>query len=487
MKSKQNLSYTRLQTFNLGQIAPIGLMEVLPGDRFVHRARLMARLSTLVAPVMHRVNVSLSHFFVPTRLIWPDFESFITNKSTPTFPTLTMPAAAGDNGYDLCELLGVPTELANTVINALPIRAYNLIYNEFFRDQDIISARNEDETDMAYASWEKDYFTTARSSPQQGAAVTFDLSGTVPVRGIGWYDNTAVGSSEVTSGDVHESPDVDTTPDGTNRWQITGPDAQIAMKSASAGSDYPDITADFTAANVGISIEDWRRAMGLQRFAELRARFGSRYTDYLRMLGVSPGDQRLQRPEILGRERSTVAFSEVLATAETGTSVDVGDQAGYGIVGAGRKKYRAFFPEHGYVVSLAVFRPKAIYANAIERHWLYRTYTDYFQPELELEGPQAVTNLELKADHASPTDTFGYVERNNHLRRHLSQVLGLFRTTDTQWHMARDFSSDPALNQTFLECVPSTDPFADTSAPQIRANIAHDVYARRIIRKHAKV
>ena len=123
MRSRQNLSHTRLQTFNLGEIAPIGLVEVLPGDRFVHRTRMMARLSTLVSPVMHRVNVSISHFYVPTRLIWTDFESFITNKSTPTYPTLTMPASAP--GYNLCEMLGAPTELAGATINALPIRAYN--------------------------------------------------------------------------------------------------------------------------------------------------------------------------------------------------------------------------------------------------------------------------------------------------------------------------------------------------------------------------
>ena len=483
--SKQNLSYTRQQTFSLGQLAPIGLQEVLPGDRFVHRTRMMARLSTLVAPVMHRVNVSISHWFIPTRLIWTNFESFITNKTTPTFPTLTMPASAGATGYDLCEMLGAPSELAGTAINALPIRCYNLVYNEFFRDQDIIAARAEDETDMAIAAWEKDYFTTARSSPQQGAAVTFDLSGTVPVRGIGILSGD-FGQTNVAS--LLESGDTGTT---THTYAKAAQSSQAAdafyLEGDGGSPERPNIHADLNSANIGITIEEWRRAMGLQRFAELRARFGSRYTDYLRMLGVSPGDQRLQRPERLGSERSSVAFSEVLATAETGTSVDVGDQAGYAIAGAGRKKYRAFFPEHGYVLSLCAFRPKAIYANAIERHWLYRTYDDYFQPELELEGPQAVTNLELKADHASPNATFGYVERNNHLRRSLSQVMGLFKTTDTSWHFARDFASDPALNSTFLECVPSTDPFADTAAPQIRANIAHDLYANRIIRKHAKI
>jgi len=480
LPSKQNLSYTRLQTFSLGQLAPIGLVEVLPGDHFVHRARMMARLSTLVAPVMHRVNVSISHWFVPTRLIWDNFESFITNKTSPTYPTLTMPASSP--GYDLCEMLGAPTELAGTSINALPIRAYNKVYNEFFRDQDLISEVSEDQTDVLIASWEKDYFSTARSSPQQGSAVSFDLSGKIPVEGIGFTGAPSEGSSSHT--DFRETGQ-------SSEATITGWDDSKMTLGVEEGatSGYPAIFAnlDNAQSSVSFSVEEWRRALGLQRFAELRARFGSRYTDYLRMLGVSPGDQRLQRPERLGSERSSVSFSEVLATAETGSTVDVGDQFGYGIVGAGRKKYRAAFPEHGYVLSLAVFRPKAIYANAIERHWLYRTYDDYFQPELELLGPQAVTNIELKADHASPTDTFGYVERNNHLRRQLSQVMGLFRTTDTSWHFARDFSSDPALNQTFLECVPSTDPFADTAAAQIRANVAHDLYAKRIIRQHAKI
>jgi hypothetical protein len=481
--SKHNLSYTRLQTFSMGQLAPIGCVEVLPGDRFVHRARLMARLSTLVAPIMHRVNVSVSHWFVPTRLIWDDFESFITNKTTPTYPTLTMPAAAGDTGYDLCEMLGAPSELANTSISALPIRAYNKIVNEFYRDQDLISARSEDETDLFYAAWEKDYFSTARTNPQQGSAVTFDLSGQAPITGIGSKDNGGASSNVA---DVRET---DSGNDHTYGYakQTASSALWVEYDSNTSGSMRPMLYADLDNANIGITVEEWRRAMGLQRFAELRARFGSRYSDYLRMLGVSPGDQRLQRPERLGSERSTVQFSEVLATAETGTSVDVGDQKGYGIAGAGRKKYRAMFPEHGYVISLACFRPKAIYANAVERHWLYRTFDDYFQPELELEGPQAVTNQEVKADHATPTGTFGYVERNNHLRRQLSQVMGLFKTTETSWHLARDFSSDPALNQTFLDCVPSTDPFADLTAPQLRVNVAHDLYATRIIRQHAKI
>lgn len=441
-----NLSSTRLMTFSLGELVPIGLEEVLPGDLMVHRSRMISRLSTLVKPVMHRVKVDVWHFFVPTRIIWDDWETFITNKTTPTYPTLTMPASSP--GWDLCEYLGAPTELGGTVINALPIRAYNKVYNEFFRDQDLITAVAEDSTTLQKASWAKDYFTTCRPNPQQGAAVTFDLAGRIPVHGIAKDDQSYPNSSWTAyETDASASTTYSSADAGTGSWVI---------EEDPNNTGYPNIHANLDAASVGITIEDWRRAMGLQRFAELRQRFGSRYTDYLRMLGVSPGDQRLQRPERLGHERGHVAFSEVLATGSEGAVTDLGDLAGHGISAVGRRKYRAFFPEHGYVISLAAFRPIAIYANAVPRHWLYRTYDDYFQPELTIEGPQKVTNQEVKADHATPTGTFGYAERFQHLRFGMSQVMGLFKTTETGWHFARDFASDPALNQTFVECVPPT-------------------------------
>lgn len=380
-------------------------------------------------------------------------------------------------------MLGVPTEMGGELVSALPLRAYNRVYNEFYRDQDLISEISEDQTSLQLASWQKDYFTTARASPQQGSAVTFNISGEVPIDGIGFR---AEENSSSQTGVRYTDASSEVTETGfSHSTGSSNGDADFFIREDPDNVGYPDIRADL--GNIGVSIEAWRQAFGLQRFAELRARFGARYTDYLRMLGISPGDQRLQRPELIGSDRANVAFSEVLATASEGSSTSVGDLAGHAIAGMGRKKYRAFFPEHGYVLSLCTFRPIAIYANAIERHWLYRTYTDYFQPELELLGPQQVTNRELKVDHASPTDVFGYVERNNHLRRSLSQVMGLFRTSETPWHFSRDFGSDPALNQTFLECVPPTDPFANESAPQIYANIAHDLLASRIIKQRAKI
>jgi len=238
------------------------------------------------------------------------------------------------------------------------------------------------------------------------------------------------------------------------------------------------LQTDLTGASA-ITINLLREAFALQRFEEARARFGSRYVEYLRYLGVRSSDARLQRPEFLGGGRYPVQFSEVLQTAE-GTD-PVGELRGHGIGVARSNRYRRFFEEHGYVYTFMVVKPKTIYMQGLPRTWNRRTKEDFFQKELQHIGQQEVLNKEVYAGHASPNGTFGFQDRYDEYRRAESSVSGEFRETLNFWHFARQFSSDPALNSTFVRCVPTENPFAVNSANTLYCMARHNIQARRIV------
>jgi len=222
--------------------------------------------------------------------------------------------------------------------------------------------------------------------------------------------------------------------------------------------------------------------MALQRYSEARARYGSRYTEYLRYLGVRSSDARLQRPEYLGGGKTPIQFSEVLQTAE-GTA-PVGEMRGHGISALRTNRYRRFFEEHGYVLTVLSVRPKTVYTQGLPRHWNRRTKEDFWQRELQHIGQQEVLNKELYAAHAEPNDTFGFQDRYDEYRRAESSVSGEFRESQLDyWHIAREFGSSPALNSSFVECVPSDRIFAaqDNDTLYVMAN--HSIQARRLVAK----
>lgn len=488
-RSKFSLSNTKLLSCDLGELIPMGLTEVLPGDSIQQATSCLVRFAPLLAPVMHTTRITLSHWFVPHRLVWEDWEEFITGgpdgNNLSAFPTITTPVSTGFAVGSLADYLGVPPGVASREVSALPFRAYALIYNEWYRDQDLQTELVIDKTSGAdtttstavqNVAWEKDYFTTARPWEQKGPTITIPIGSTAPVHGIGLKTAT---NPTVNPGPINETQPGGLSGGNYPTGQVSSAGAGLFVKTDGATTNaFPMITADLSNASA-VTVNLLREALALQRFEEARARFGSRYTEYLRYLGVRSSDARLQRPEFLGGGTYPVQFSEVLQTAE-GTD-PVGELRGHGIGAARSSRYRRFFEEHGYVISMLSVKPRTIYSDGLERTWNRRTREDFWQRELQHIGQQAVLNKEVRFAHATPDDTFGYQDRYDEYRGQWSSIAGEFRDTLDFWHFARTFSSDPALNASFIKCVPTENPFAVPSTDVLYIMAKHSIQARRLV------
>lgn len=496
-RNKFSLSNTKLSTFDMGNLTPVGLTEVLPGDTIQHSTSALIRVSPLNAPVMHPVHVRIHHWFVPHRLVWDDsggantgFQAFITGgpagTSTPTFPTITVNSGVGFVVGSLADYLGVPTGVDDLPISALPFRGYSMIWNEFYRDEDLQTLLVIDKTDGADTTtnvtlqncdWEKDYFTSSRPWTQKGTEVTLPLGTVAPVVTTG---NTIKYSGQGISNDTFQ---------GVNATQ--GYRSSAAFTSTgdlTFGSGFNALQADLTNATAA-SVNTIRMAFALQRYKEARARYGSRYTEYLRYLGVKSSDARLQRPEYLGGGKQTIQFSEVLqqAPSTSGTpGTGVGILKGHGIGALRSNRYRKFIEEHGYIFTLMSVKPKTMYVTGLPRHWSRTTKEHFWQKELENVGQQEVYNKELYWADSGPNDVFGYQDRYDEYRRQESGVSGDFRaSTANFWHYGRIFSGDVTLNASFVNADPTTRVYQSTSTNNLNVMINHSIQARRMLSSQA--
>ncbi|MEM2002922.1 MAG: major capsid protein [Candidatus Methanomethylicaceae archaeon] len=484
-RSKHSLSNYKLFSCDMGELIPCGLTEVLPGDTLQHATSVLLRCSPLLAPVMHPVRVRVHHWYVPFRLIWDEWEDFITGgpdgMDDSEFPTMKAGSTSGYAVGSLADYLGVPPGVPNLEHSALPFRAYQLIFNEWYRDQDlqgevaISTASGLDTTtskNLRSVNWEKDYFTSARPWEQKGPSISIPLGQSAPLV-------NDVGERSIVRG-MSGTPISGGTPttdgDGQLRWTTNNTPAQIDI----TGHTHVDLTG-VSAVTVNIL----REAMALQRYEEARARYGSRYVEYLRYLSVRSSDARLQRPEYLGGGKQVIQFSEVLQTAQGDDPV--GEMRGHGISALRTNRYRRFFEEHGYVISMISVQPRTMYAQGLERHWNRRTKEDFWQRELQHIGQQEVLNKEVYAPHSDPDGTFGYQDRYDEYRRQPNTVAGEFRTSVLDfWHMARVFESDPALNGDFVKCVPTKRNFAVQTNDLLYVMCNHSIQARRLVSKVGK-
>lgn len=479
-----DLSHEHLLTCNMGTLIPCLNMEVTPGDIFRWDADMFLRLMPLVAPMMHSVDVYMHCFFVPSRLVFDKFEDFITggrlgNDET-LWPYVTSPAGGFAVG-SLADYLGLPTGVAGLQVSALPFRAYNLIFNEFYRDQNVsnpvpISTDAGEDTStelyIQHRAWKKDYFTGTLPWAQRGDATYLPLGVSAPVvrthdGAEPWFsaqDNSAV-DKPLFIGDQDQ--------EGKPIMVNAGTSGQHLKWSTNTG-----LSTDLTAATA-LSINDLRLATQIQRFKEKNARGGARYIEWiLSHFGVRSSDARLQRPEYLGGGRCPISVGEVLQTSSTDATSPQGNMAGRGVSGMSAPQFTKYFEEYGYIIGILSVMPKAMYQQGIDRMWTRKTRYDYPLPVFAHLGNQAVLNKELYAQGtAADENTFGYQERYEELRRVPNKVHGQFRSTLNYWHLGRIFDTLPQLNWAFIQCKPSkrvfsvTDQSKDCCIVQIRHNI----------------
>lgn len=494
-RNKFSLSNYKLLTGNQGELLPIGLTEVLPGDTVQQATTALIRVAPLLAPVMHPVNVRIHHWFVPHRLIWEDFEDFITGGDdgldASVFPTITFGGGTGVAVGELADYLGVPTGVDGIEVSALPFRGYAKIYNEFYRHRDLTTELTIDETSGADSTtstalknvlWEKDFFTSAHNDTQKGDEVTMPLGSSAPVTGIGVGNNTfGTGATN-----VYETDGSGTVSYANSKFIRNDATANtsVYLEQDPNNIGYPNVRADLSKATAP-SINELREAFALQRYAEARQRYGSRYTEYLKYLGVRSSDSRLQRPEYLGGGKQTIQFSEIVQTGVDSTDAGVGSLKGHGISALRSNRYRRFFEEHGYIYSFIHVLPKTIYEQGLQKTFNRRAKEDFFQRELQHIGMEEVLNKEIYAAHSTPDGTFGFADRYDSYRRGISTISGEFRDGAglEHWHMGRVFSSDPALNTTFVEANPTNRIYASTATDQLYIMANHSIQARRMLAK----
>lgn len=506
-KNAFNLSHENKLSFNMGDLVPILCQEVIPGDTFKVQASLMLRLAPMIAPVMHRVNVFTYFFFVPYRLIWNESKEFFTGGEDgtehPSFPTLWV--SSGQTSYfktgSLADYLGIPPmpdSIASVQFSALPFRAYQLIWNEYFRDPNLQDAipfsKNSGGTGLAdfpnllalrKKCWEKDYFTSALPWAQRGAPVTLPMSGNPSI----FLDPDATSASQFKV--LHRSSS------GTTAFNKVLANIQANDKATLVGSETlddnellydPNGQLKVDMSNVtAATINELRQAVKLQEWAELSARSGPRYIDQnYAFFGVKSSDARLQRPEYLGGGRSPVIISEVLQTAESTQTSPQGNMSGHGISLNSAHQFKRFFEEHGLVIGLTCVMPRTTYQQGIPRMFFKYDKFDYFWPQFAHLGEQEVNQREIYYDYSKTNEAnaalFGYQSRYAEYKYIPSSVHGEYRNSLNFWHMGRIFDKAPNLNADFVEANPTNRIFAvedpDLSA-RLYSQIQFDIKAIR--------
>lgn len=481
-RSRFNMQTAHKTTFDSGYLIPIYVDEVLPGDHFKLNMTAFARLSTPIVPIMDNVYLESFFFFVPNRLVWSNWKKFMGEQINPgdsisyTIPTITSPIS----GYPIngiYDYMGLPTvgqvTVGQTVSHsALPLRCYNLIYNEWFRDENLqnsttVSTGDGPDANSNYALLRRgkrhDYFTSCLPWTQKGTSAPVPLAGTAKVNAL---------ATEHTTTGTNVAPQWRKVTDNSFATNLQthgfGTNGQSAVSTANAigaaTSIYPtNLYADLSSATA-TTINQLRQSFQIQRLLERDARGGTRYTEIVRAhFGVISPDARQQRPEYLGGGMTPVNIQPVPNTSGTGasgTTVPQGYLAATGQAVARNHGFSQAFTEHGYVVGLVSVRADLSYQQGMRRMWNRFTRYDFYFPVFAALGEQAVLNKEIYATGVVAQDdaVFGYQERWAEYRYNPSLITGLFRSTASGtldvWHLSQKFTALPTLNSTFIQDTP---------------------------------
>lgn len=496
-RSMFNLSYSKMLTCDMGQLIPVLCDEVVPGDIWQIGSEAVLRMQPLVAPVMHEINVYLHLFFVPYRLLWPKndaendgWEVFISGGSTgdlaPVQPVWDPAADAEMAVGSLWDYLGFPTGLSAAAMTGpypvdYPRRAYNFIWNEYYRDENLQTKVALSNTNILNRAWEKDYFTSCLPWQQKGTSPALPVSGSSSaVWAADFYSQVYGKHGASTYATIVSRADNQTDPVD---FKISSSELDlnegIYAKNLKTAMDAN--TVSFSSATT-FDIADLRLAVQIQKWMERNARGGSRYTTFLREhFGVAPRDERLQRPEYFGGSKSPVIVSEVLQTSSTDATTPQANMAGHGIAVQHQYAGKYHAQEYGLIMGLMSIMPRTMYQQGINRQWLRPTRYDYYFREFANLSEQAVERGELyyTAALADNKTIFGYQGRYNEMRTKDNMVVGDMRSTFDYWHLGREFSSAPALNDTFIKCVPRKDIFAVPTVPGFLINWGNRIKALR--------
>jgi len=501
--NKFNLSHDKKLSLKMGNLTPVLIMDTVPGDSITLRGNMMIRLAPMLSPVMHRINAYIHYFFVPNRIIWDGWEDFITGGDNGDDETVWPYLEYEPTDYEYSSLpdyMGLPTnddvlgggEPQN--VSAIPFAAYNKIYNEYYRDQNLITpvvdelidgeqTSADDLLELRRRAWQHDYFTSALPWTQKGPEAMLPLGSQAPVKAKNDPDFTenyqqlkgVFTNTGITGATVQTLLNSNIT-DGTNEAYIDLLDSHFA--------DLSEATAS--------SINDLRRAFKLQEWLEKNARGGSRYTESIKVhFAVNTSDKRLQRPEYIGGVKTPVQISEVLNTSgstdnPSSTYQPQGTMAGHALATGSGGSFKYYCEEHGYIIGIMSIMPESAYMQGIPKHFLRQDKFDYYWPEFAHIGEQPIYGKELIVTGFDEYNNgvFGYTPRYAEYKFMPNTAHGDFKGNLDFWHLTRKFATAPALNQDFIECDPQEVEriFAvQDGTDNIWAHVYNEVYARRLM------
>lgn len=490
-RSTFDRSHSLKTSFNAGDIVPFYIDEVLPGDTFSIKTSKVVRMPSLVTPIMDNIYLDTYYFFVPNRLVWEHWREFNGENTKSAWipttqyevPQITSPASTGWNIGTLADYFGIPTGVPGLSVNALPFRAYSLICNEWFRDENLtdplvtplddatVAGVNTGNyiTDTAKgglpfkASKYHDYFTSCLPSPQKGPDVTIPVStGGLPV-----YTGDIVPSAPSGFGTQPVHAQTNSGSFNENAALVLGYGSGVGSANVYKGSSSAPVTPlqnvqfdnlwAVPSGSIGAAtINQLRMAFQIQKMYEKDARGGTRYIEILKAhFGVTSPDARLQRPEYLGGNRVPINVNQIVQQSQTTDSSPQGNPVGLSLTSDTHHDFKKSFVEHGFVIGLMVARYDHTYQQGLERFWSRRDRFDYYWPVFANIGEQAVKNKEIYAQGTTADDeVFGYQEAWADYRYKPNRVTGEMRSSSTQsldvWHLADDYSQLPALSDAWI-------------------------------------